>query len=95
MARSTFGFRLEVPTHSSWSPDASLLAVSFGPYLTLYDPLTNILRQSLTFPGCKAVRLAHFIGRSGRYLAVMGAKDLVLWDLVKQCGKHRLVFSKQ
>ncbi|KAH9942941.1 WD40 repeat-like protein [Amylocystis lapponica] len=64
VARSTFRFRSEIPTHVSWSPDGSLFAVSVGLI--------------------KAVSSARFVGRNGRYLAVTGVRDLMLWDLVTQ-----------
>lgn len=72
--------------HASWSPDGSLLAISLGPYVALYDPITTALRQALTSPECQVATSAHFVGRRGRYLAVVGGSELVLWDLVTQSG---------
>ncbi|KAJ6621208.1 WD40 repeat-like protein [Mycena sp. CBHHK59/15] len=84
VARSTSAFRFEPPSHVSWAPDASLLAVTLPHRVALYDPSTNLLRHTLASPECGTVQSAHFIGKSGRYLAVVGAADLVLWDLVEQ-----------
>ncbi|KAJ7161422.1 WD40 repeat-like protein [Mycena crocata] len=84
VARSTCKFPNEAPSHISWSPDASLLAVTLPHRIALFSPSTNFLRQTLTTPECGAANAAHFIGKSGRYLAVVGGVDLVLWDLVDQ-----------
>ncbi|KAJ7925936.1 hypothetical protein B0H13DRAFT_1973962 [Mycena leptocephala] len=73
VTRSTLTLQNEPPSHVSWSPDAPFL-----------PPSTNLLRHSLASPECGAVNAAHFIGKAGRYLAVVGAVDLVLWDLVDQ-----------
>ncbi|KAI0068107.1 WD40 repeat-like protein [Artomyces pyxidatus] len=90
--RSTFTFRQETPRHVSWSPDGSIFAVSFGPYVSLYDPFTNALIQALTAPqSCDKVLSSHFVGHGGRYLAAVGSTDIVLWDLVTQSAQwhHR------
>ncbi|KAG6910523.1 hypothetical protein DXG01_009942 [Tephrocybe rancida] len=84
VARSTFNFRSEVPASASWSQDASLMAVVFGPYVALYDPTTNILCQTLVSPEGKPSRSAHFIGKEGRYLAVVEMHGVTLWDLLSQ-----------
>ncbi|KAF9469861.1 WD40-repeat-containing domain protein [Collybia nuda] len=82
--RSTFNFRAQIPRSVSWSPDASLLAISLGDYVSVYDSATFILRQASSFPGCKQASSVHFVGKGGRYLAVIGNNDLILWDLVVQ-----------
>ncbi|KAJ7110056.1 WD40 repeat-like protein [Mycena epipterygia] len=84
VARSTFNFQGEHPSHVSWSPDASLLAITLPHRIALFNPTTNLLRHTLASPECGVVTAAHFIGKAGRYLAVVGAMDLVLWDLVDQ-----------
>ncbi|KAJ7040451.1 quinon protein alcohol dehydrogenase-like superfamily [Mycena alexandri] len=91
VARSTSSLQKETPSHVSWSPDASLLAVTLPHRVVLFTPSTNLLRHSLALPECGAVNAAHFIGKAGRYLAVVGAIDLVLWDLVTQrvCWHHK------
>ncbi|KAJ7786480.1 quinon protein alcohol dehydrogenase-like superfamily [Mycena metata] len=68
-------WRKETPSHVSWSPDASLLAVTLPHRVALFTPSTNLLRHSLALSEC---------GAAGRYLAVVGTIDLVLWDLVTQ-----------
>ncbi|KAI0347808.1 WD40 repeat-like protein [Trametopsis cervina] len=82
VARSTVQFRSEIPTHSSWSQDGSLLSVSLGPYVVLYDPNTMLAVKTLTCPECEVVTSTHFVGKSGRYIVIRGQTDLVLWDLV-------------
>ncbi|KAF8078907.1 hypothetical protein FPV67DRAFT_84370 [Lyophyllum atratum] len=82
VTRSTFGFRSELPHSATWSGDASLLAVVFRPYVALYDPITNVLRQTLASPEGKASKFVHFIGKEARYLAMVGEYNLTLWDLV-------------
>ncbi|KAL0951558.1 hypothetical protein HGRIS_008240 [Hohenbuehelia grisea] len=84
VARSTQRFRTELPTHTSWSQDGSVLAVSSGPFVALFDPATNQLHSYVTTPGCKSACSAHFVGRGGRYLVIAGLKEIVLWDLIKQ-----------
>ncbi|KAL6310151.1 WD40 repeat-like protein [Sparassis latifolia] len=84
VTRSTFRFRSETPTDVSWSPDSSLFAVSLGPHVALYDSSSNALHAVLTCPECKQVTSARFLDAGGRYVAAMGDRDLMLWDLVQQ-----------
>ncbi|OCH94693.1 WD40 repeat-like protein [Obba rivulosa] len=84
VVRSNYSFRSEIPRHVSWSMDGSVLCVSFGSHVTLFDPIANSLHQVLTSPQCKEVSSAFFIGHSSRYLAVVGTRDVLLWDLVLQ-----------
>jgi len=82
--RSSFHYRSELPTHVSWSNDGSLIAVAAGTFVPIYDSITNALLQVLVASECGRVTSVHFLGSSGRYLAVAGGRDLVLWDLVSQ-----------
>ncbi|KAI0361404.1 WD40 repeat-like protein [Trametes cingulata] len=84
VARSTLRFRTETPSDVSWSPDGSLLAVSVGSHVAVYDPDTNALCQVLTCPECASVSSAQFVGSSGRYMVISGSRDVLLWDLVLQ-----------
>ncbi|KAF8216066.1 WD40 repeat-like protein [Mycena galopus ATCC 62051] len=84
VARSTLSLQNESLSHISWSPDASLLAITLPTRVALLDPSTNHLRHSVSFPELGPINDACFIGKAGRYLAVVGAVDLVLWDLVEQ-----------
>jgi NET1-associated nuclear protein 1 (U3 small nucleolar RNA-associated protein 17) len=86
VARSTLSFRQEIPKHVAWSSDGSILAVSAGPYVALYDPLTNALIQALTTPECDRILSCHFVGSSNRYLAARGQFDVILWDLLTHNG---------
>ncbi|KAF8922017.1 WD40-repeat-containing domain protein [Mucidula mucida] len=82
--RSTFDFRSETPQTVSWSPDGSLLSISFKKHVVLYDPLTTVPRRILTTPECPNVSSAQFVGSSGRYLAIISGRDISIWDLVLQ-----------
>ncbi|KAJ7446497.1 WD40 repeat-like protein [Mycena galericulata] len=84
VARSTSNFQNQLPSHVSWSPDGSLLAITLPHRTVLFDSSTNLLRHTLSSPECGEVKASHFIGKAGRYLAVVGAANLVLWDLVDQ-----------
>lgn len=53
-----------------------------GSFVPIYDSSTNALLQVLVSSECGRVTSAHFLGSSGRFLAVAGERDLVLWDLV-------------
>lgn len=81
--RSIFGYRDHKPAQARWSPDGSLLGVAQGPFLTIWEPLSNTLLASLSCPELKAgVNLA-FLGKAGRFVAVTSTKTIVVWDLVK------------
>jgi len=89
--RSSFQYRSESPSHASWSNDASLIAVVAGSFVPIYDSVTNVLLQVLVASECGRVTSAHFLGSSGRFLAVAGERDLVLWDLVSHTSKYFLL----
>ncbi|KAJ7727818.1 WD40 repeat-like protein [Mycena maculata] len=84
VARSSWNLQNELPSHVSWSPDGSLLSITLPHRITLFNPATNLLRHTLACPECGEIKASHFIGKAGRYLAVVGTMDLVLWDLVGQ-----------
>ena len=85
--RSSLEYRGKMPTRTTWSPDGSLLAVLHESCVTLWDPATNTLRQVLACPEVSSVKHASFVGNHGRYLAVAGEKEWVLWDLIVTTGK--------
>jgi NET1-associated nuclear protein 1 (U3 small nucleolar RNA-associated protein 17) len=88
VARSRLTFKREIPWSISWSPDGSLLAVGFGTYVAIYDPPSNALIRTFATSELRGpVRSVHFLGHEGRFLAVAGRSDVVLWDLVTQKGK--------
>ncbi|KZT30806.1 WD40 repeat-like protein [Neolentinus lepideus HHB14362 ss-1] len=82
VARSSFHYRSELPKHASWSPDGSLLVISFGAYVVLYDPTTCLVHCVLSSSHCKSASSAHFLGTEGRYLAVVGTYDVLIWNLI-------------
>ncbi|KAF8913139.1 quinon protein alcohol dehydrogenase-like superfamily [Gymnopilus junonius] len=79
----TLTFRAESPGSISWSPDASLFAVSVGPHIVLYNPTSGVLRQTLTAPQFQKIASVHFVGSIGRYLLAAGPKSLYVWDLIR------------
>jgi NET1-associated nuclear protein 1 (U3 small nucleolar RNA-associated protein 17) len=88
VARSSLTFRREIPWSITWSPDGSLLAVAFGTYVAIYDPSSNALIRAFAASELRGrIRSVSFLGSDGRFLAVAGLSDVVLWDLVKQKGK--------
>ncbi|TBU63747.1 WD40 repeat-like protein [Dichomitus squalens] len=89
VARSSLRFRAEIPSDVSWSPDGSLLAVSVGSHVAIYEPDSNTLCQVLTCPDCPSASTLQFLGASGRYLLVNGPQDVLLWDLVSQTLRWR------
>ncbi|KAJ6519978.1 WD40 repeat-like protein [Mycena sanguinolenta] len=84
VARSTLSLQNDAPSQVSWSPDASLMAVTMPTRVAIFDPSSNLLRHSVAFPELGPIAGTYFIGKAGRYLAIVGAVDLVLWDLVDQ-----------
>jgi NET1-associated nuclear protein 1 (U3 small nucleolar RNA-associated protein 17) len=80
-------YRADIPKHATWSPDGSLLAVSFGPHAVLYEPTTNVVLQTLTSVHSEDTLSAHFVGPSGRYIAVVSAHNVLLWDLLDHAGE--------
>ncbi|KAJ7225364.1 WD40 repeat-like protein [Mycena pura] len=93
VARSTSNVQNESPSHVSWSPDESLLAVTLPRRVALFTPSNNALRHTLTSPGSGSFNAAHFIGKAGRYLAVIGDVDLLLWDLVDRSVRWHHISS--
>ncbi len=88
MARSSLTFKQEIPWSVTWSPDGSLLAVAFGTYVAIYDPSSNALIRAFTASELRGrIRSVSFLGNDGRFLAVAGLSDVVLWDLVQRRGK--------
>ncbi|KAG7099626.1 hypothetical protein E1B28_001454 [Marasmius oreades] len=81
ISRSSLTFRSKVPSSVTWSPDGTLLAVCLENQVSVYDPYTSVLRCTLTSPEFTAAKSAHYLGR-GRYLAVIGSNELVIWDIV-------------
>ncbi len=67
-----------------WSPDGSLVAVAFGPYVTLWDSLSNTLLDTLTCAEVPLVLDLCFVGRDGRQLAAVGSRGVLLWDLISR-----------
>ncbi|KAF9074836.1 quinon protein alcohol dehydrogenase-like superfamily [Rhodocollybia butyracea] len=81
VSRSSLSFSNEIPSHVSWSPDGSLLAVSLGGYVSLYDALTNIHRTTFTSSKGSVAKASYFVGR-GRFLVIQGIQDFAVWDIV-------------
>src|SRR6266404_3161274 len=87
VARSSLTFKREIPWCTTWSPDGSLLAVAFGTYVAICDPSSNAIIRALTASELRGrICSISFLGDDGRFLAVAGVSDVVLWDLIKQKG---------
>lgn len=84
VTRSSLGYKSDIPRHASWSPDGSLLAVVFGPSVVLYDPYTNVPRHVFVCHESQRPCEAHFIGMSGRFLAIIGGPNLVVWSIMSR-----------
>ncbi|TFK36968.1 WD40 repeat-like protein [Crucibulum laeve] len=91
LLRSSFSFRSEIANSISWARDGSLLVLSLGPYVALYDPVTNSLRETLTSPECQSTRLVKFIGSGGRYVAIAGRRKLLMWDIISRSVRWHYV----
>jgi NET1-associated nuclear protein 1 (U3 small nucleolar RNA-associated protein 17) len=85
-SRSSFGFRLETPRDSAWSPDGSLLAVALDASVALYDSISNALQSTIVCSECPKISSIHFIGHHGQYIAVLGGPNLVVCDIVNRSG---------
>ncbi|KAH7334387.1 quinon protein alcohol dehydrogenase-like superfamily [Rhizoctonia solani] len=83
---ASFSYRNHTPFKALFSPDGSLLAVIHGQCITLWDTEDiTAPRGVLSCVETKDPRELVFVGSSGRYLAVLGAQTVVLWDLVRLC----------
>ncbi|KAG8713227.1 hypothetical protein FRC08_013524 [Ceratobasidium sp. 394] len=80
---ASFSYREHVPSRVLFSPDGTLLAVVHGPCVTLWDAQTQRMCGALSCVEVKEPREVVFVGKSGRYVAVLGDGAVVLWDLVR------------
>ncbi|KAG9073873.1 hypothetical protein FRC06_011096 [Ceratobasidium sp. 370] len=80
---ASFSYREHVPSCVLFSPDGTLLAVVHGPCVTLWDAQTQRMCGALSCVEVKEPREVVFVGKSGRYVAVLGDGVVVLWDLVR------------
>lgn len=69
------------------------MIVAQGPFVTLWDPASNALINTLSCPEVVTVLDVASIGPHGRYLAVSGARGVVLWDLVLGSSKSIILKS--
>lgn len=82
-----------MPKSLSWSFDSSLLAISLGPHVAIYDPESNVIRETISSPECPVTKAVDFIGKGSRYLAIVGLQEIVLWDLVLQSGRSTFTYE--
>ncbi|CAE6412925.1 unnamed protein product [Rhizoctonia solani] len=86
MRAASFSYRNHTPSKALFSPDGSLLAVIHSQCITLWDTEnTTVPRAALSCVETKDPRELAFVGSSGRYLTVLGAQTVVVWDLVRLC----------
>ncbi|OQS03335.1 hypothetical protein THRCLA_04377 [Thraustotheca clavata] len=84
--RSMSQFR-EVPIGAlAFSDDGSLLAVAYGPLLTLWDPQTNALRSVLSYPK-DAISDLIFSGATTPYIVARTPSGIYVWSLLT-CTIH-------
>ncbi|EQC42511.1 hypothetical protein SDRG_00244 [Saprolegnia diclina VS20] len=65
----------------AFSDDGSLLAIAYGPLLTLWDPITNALRSVLSYPK-EAVADIAFAGPSSPLLVARTSVGVYVWSLL-------------
>ncbi|OQR96978.1 hypothetical protein ACHHYP_12857 [Achlya hypogyna] len=65
----------------AFSDDGSLLAVAYGPLVTLWDPATNALRSVLAYPKDDVLDVA-FTGASSPFLVARTASGVYVWSLL-------------
>jgi NET1-associated nuclear protein 1 (U3 small nucleolar RNA-associated protein 17) len=78
------GFFRDYPCRSAaFSTDGSVLAVSYGHIITLWDPLTNILRRTLSqsMPD-ETIGSVAFV-TSSPHLIASTRQSLYVWDLIE------------
>lgn len=78
------GFFRDYPCRSAaFSNDGSVLAVSYGHIITLWDPLTNVLRKTLSqsIPDETIESVAFVTGNP--YLVASTRQSLYVWDLIE------------
>lgn len=73
-----------------FSPDATLIALSHGPVITLWDATSNVMRRALEGGSTSACIKVAFVGRDGRHLVAAGDKQgICVWDLLS-CESERI-----
>ncbi|KIR96746.1 NET1-associated nuclear protein 1 (U3 small nucleolar RNA-associated protein 17) [Cryptococcus deuterogattii 2001/935-1] len=81
--RSTFNYRNLPIRASAFSSDVSILALSHGSVVTLWDVNSNILLKVLDSGLTTDVMSIGFVGKEGRWLIGGGeGKGVALWDLL-------------
>ncbi|OWZ80139.1 NET1-associated nuclear protein 1 (U3 small nucleolar RNA-associated protein 17) [Cryptococcus neoformans Tu401-1] len=81
--RSTFNYRNLPIRASAFSPDASILALSHGSVVSLWDVSSNILLKVLDSGLTSDIMTIGFIGKEGRWLVGTGkGSGVAVWDLL-------------
>lgn len=86
--RSNGMYRNYVPTQAAFSTDGSILAVSFGSHITLWDPQQNSIQRVLVQPVAEDIQRLHFIGDSPFVVAV-SQNYFCVWNLLTCTGRKR------
>ncbi|QRV83282.1 WD repeat-containing protein [Ceratobasidium sp. AG-Ba] len=76
-------YRSHIPFKTVFSCDGSLLAVVHDSCITLWAVEGQKMCGALTCVEVKEPRDVVFIGKSGRYITVLGERAVVVWDLVR------------
>ncbi|OCF39890.1 NET1-associated nuclear protein 1 (U3 small nucleolar RNA-associated protein 17) [Kwoniella heveanensis CBS 569] len=81
--RSTFDYRGMPILDAAFSSDATIVAITHGSVITLWDVESNILLKVLDTTSGTVISKIRFIGSEGRYLVGSGEEQgLVVWDLL-------------
>ncbi|KAI8137418.1 WD40-repeat-containing domain protein [Fennellomyces sp. T-0311] len=79
--RSIGLYRRDIPEAASFSSDGSILAVAFGPLVTLWDPYENCIRQVLAQPSEENIHTLQFVGDSP-YLLTASKHRVTVWNML-------------
>ncbi|KAJ3391817.1 WD repeat-containing protein 75 [Lobulomyces angularis] len=77
------GFYKTIPAlYATFSCDGSILAVSYGQLITLWDPFNNLLQAVLTYPPPTNEIKEMLFSSKGHFLYARSTKSVYVWDLL-------------
>ncbi|TYZ69467.1 hypothetical protein PybrP1_001889 [[Pythium] brassicae (nom. inval.)] len=80
--QSVVRFRATPITALAFAPDGSLLAVAYGPLLTLWDVHTHALRHVLSAADGAPIRQVAFAGASSPFVVLTTRAQVQVWNLL-------------
>ncbi|KAJ1555423.1 WD repeat-containing protein 75 [Nowakowskiella sp. JEL0078] len=78
--RSTHTYKGMQATDAAFSSDGSLLAISYGPFITIWDPQTSTVQGVLTFSPERIEKI--FFAPDAPYLIAITVGHLHMWNLL-------------